>query len=79
MPELGAGAAPWAGSHWLIIAAVLAAFGACDEITQIPVGRNCDLRDWFADVAGIAAGMAVFAAGWALLWSFRGRPPSPPQ
>jgi VanZ family protein len=65
--------------QWLAIAVILAAFAAIDEITQIPVGRNADLRDWFADLTGIAAGMAVFAAGWALVLGFRKRPPSPPQ
>jgi VanZ family protein len=65
--------------HWLAIAAILAAFGAVDEITQIPVGRNCDLRDWFADVTGVAAGMAVFAVGWAIVLGVSRRPPSSPQ
>ncbi len=39
----------------------LALFGALDEITQIPVGRDCDLLDWTADVIGISCGLAAFA------------------
>ena len=46
-----------AGGIWLLIAA----YGACDEITQIPVGRDADLRDWFADLAGAAFGIAALS------------------
>jgi len=35
-------------------------YGAFDEITQIPVGRTCDMTDWAADVAGIVTGLLVF-------------------
>ncbi len=65
--------------QWLAIAVVLTAFGALDEITQIPVGRHADVRDWFADVTGVAAGMAIFVLGWALFLGVSRRPPSPPQ
>jgi VanZ family protein len=57
--------------QWLAIVAILAAFGAVDEITQIPVGRNCDYRDWLADMAGILAGTATFAAGLAVFQAMR--------
>jgi len=29
-------------------------YGAIDEWLQIPVGRDCDLQDWFADTTGVA-------------------------
>jgi len=35
-----------------IAIALVAAYGAFDEITQIPVGRDCELLDWVADVSG---------------------------
>ena len=34
--------------------------GALDEITQPWTGRNTDLHDWYADVVGAIAGVAVF-------------------
>ncbi len=60
------------GTGWLDLAAVwgiLAAYGAFDEITQIPVGRTGDPLDWLADAAGAAAGLLAFvvlraALGW---------------
>ncbi len=33
---------------------------AMDELTQPLSGRTCDVNDWFADLAGAAAGVAVF-------------------
>ena len=35
------------------------AYGAIDEWLQIPVGRSCELNDWFADAAGTACAAAV--------------------
>jgi VanZ family protein len=35
-------------------------YGAVDEITQIPVGRNGDMNDWAADVLGIVAGLLTY-------------------
>jgi len=29
-------------------------YGVADELLQIPVGRSCDIRDWYADASGIA-------------------------
>jgi VanZ family protein len=51
---------PWGWWHSVAILGALAAFGALDEITQIPVGRDCDPIDWVADVIGSAAGLAIF-------------------
>jgi VanZ family protein len=47
--------------HYLAIAFSLALFGALDELTQPWTGRDRDLRDWFADVAGIITGLVLFA------------------
>ena len=44
-------------------------YGAADELLQIPVGRSCELNDWFADVAGIAA--AVVVCGLIATWRDR--------
>src|SRR5258708_4472319 len=41
-------------------------FGAVDELTQIPVGRECDFFDWTADALGALAGIAIFLAAWAV-------------
>ncbi|MEA2711738.1 MAG: hypothetical protein QOF78_4339 [Phycisphaerales bacterium] len=34
-------------------------YGAVDEWLQIPVGRSCELNDWFADAAGIAVAVTI--------------------
>jgi VanZ family protein len=35
-------------------------YAIVDELTQIPVGRTCDVNDWAADILGILAGMIAF-------------------
>jgi VanZ family protein len=40
----------------------LIVYGAMDEWTQIPVGREASVGDWLADALGAAIGLAVFAA-----------------
>jgi VanZ family protein len=35
-------------------------YAAMDEVTQVPVGRSCDINDWAADVLGIVIGIIVF-------------------
>jgi len=45
----------------LLVLVIGLAYGAIDEWLQIPVGRDCELADWFADAAGIAASVAVCA------------------
>jgi VanZ family protein len=52
--------------QWLGVLVLLAVLGAIDEVTQIPVGRQCDFLDWIADVIGIAAGLASFGVASAL-------------
>ena len=43
------------------IAVFVALYGAFDELTQIPVGRQADVADWYADVLGSVIGLAAFA------------------
>jgi VanZ family protein len=48
--------------HVIAIVALLIAFGAVDEVTQIPFGREAQFLDWVADFIGVLGGVAVFAA-----------------
>lgn len=53
------------GGAMFVAAAVLVAltaYATFDELTQIPVGRTADFRDWFADLAGINFGLFGFFA-----------------
>jgi VanZ family protein len=52
------------------IVALLAGYGAFDEVTQPLVGRDCDLFDWFADVTGLLIGTSCFWLG-SLAWRRR--------
>ncbi|HKQ47021.1 MAG TPA: VanZ family protein [Phycisphaerae bacterium] len=36
-------------------------YGAFDEITQPPFGRDCEFLDWLADCCGAAVGVALGA------------------
>ncbi len=53
---------------WRLLGAyalLCAVYGIADELLQIPVGRSADVRDWFADMRGVAAGAGVVAvARW---------------
>jgi VanZ family protein len=51
---------PFTWRHGLIVLALMAGFGALDEVTQIPVGRDCDIVDWTADVTGAILGVGAF-------------------
>lgn len=44
----------------LMVSLMMAAYAAFDEITQGPVGRDPDIKDWFADMAGINLGLCGF-------------------
>ena len=49
--------------RWTPLLVVLAAmaYGVFDEVTQLAVGRSCELNDWLADVGGAAsAGAALY-------------------
>jgi VanZ family protein len=48
------------GVHLRFAWALIAAYGALDELTQPLVGRDASWLDWLADGAGAAAGLAVF-------------------
>ena len=49
---------------WLI----LATYGVFDELTQLLVSRNADVRDWLYDISGAATGLLVVAS---LVWCVR--------
>ena len=46
--------------HFAGVLGVLALYGAFDELSQIPVGRSCDIHDWYADVLGALTGIVAF-------------------
>jgi len=47
---------------WAVYAiAICAAYGVIDELTQIPFGRQADVKDWLMDVAGAATGALIAA------------------
>jgi hypothetical protein len=48
--------------HLVIAWIAVLAYAAFDEITQILVGRDCDIKDWLADAAGAAIGILLFVA-----------------
>jgi VanZ family protein len=57
-----------AGGVWrqsLLVIAIVVAYGAADEITQIPVGRDGEFMDWVADFAGAVCGTSVAVLGLA--------------
>lgn len=56
--QLAAGALTIRHLCWTWVAVV--AFGALDELTQIPVNRDCSFSDWTADAIGAAAGLLAF-------------------
>ena len=57
-----------AAKHYFAVWLAGTIYGAIDEITQIPVGRNGDVNDWAADVLGIIAGLLLFRVGSAALY-----------
>jgi VanZ family protein len=46
--------------HFFSVWLACTLYGAMDEITQIPVGRECDVADWVCDVLGAIAALTVF-------------------
>ncbi len=48
-----------AGVWWILLVAVL--YGIVDEISQSYVGRNCDVMDFFANLAGAFTGSVLFS------------------
>jgi VanZ family protein len=53
------------------ILAIVLAYGAIDEWTQIPVGRSCEMADWYADAAGAAIGVMLPVMAWRLAMKTR--------
>jgi len=47
-------------AHLRWVWAGVAILGAIDELTQIPVGRDCSFWDWVADIFGAAVGLLLF-------------------
>src|SRR5690242_7202602 len=58
--QLAAGHLMIAHLRWIWFG--VAVLGAMDELTQIPVGRDCSFWDWTADVSGAAVGLLLFVA-----------------
>ncbi len=59
--------------HYFAVWLVGTLYAVFDEITQLPVGRDCDANDWACDVLGIVAGILAFrmlrrGMYWALSW-----------
>ncbi|HEY4263157.1 MAG TPA: VanZ family protein [Schlesneria sp.] len=46
-------------SQLLLFWLMIGAYGIFDEMTQPLVGRDCDIKDWLADLTGAAIGLAV--------------------
>jgi len=46
--------------HYFTVWLVGTLYGAFDEVTQIPVGRHADVRDWMSDIVGIVLGLTLF-------------------
>ncbi|MFZ0034975.1 MAG: VanZ family protein [Sedimentisphaerales bacterium] len=44
---------------WILLVVVW--YGVVDEVLQGYVGRNCDVKDFFADLAGTLAGLILFS------------------
>jgi len=43
---------------WVTIL-IMGIYAALDELTQIPFGRQCDIMDWFSDMAGAVTGLVL--------------------
>jgi VanZ family protein len=49
-------------------------YGVVDEISQIPVGRDAEIADWCADIAGAAVGLCAIAVLLAVMARRSARP-----
>jgi VanZ family protein len=56
------------------VVAIVALYAGVDEISQIPVGRDADIADWYADVAGAAVGLFAFGILYAVTGRLSARP-----
>jgi VanZ family protein len=57
--QLNAGVLTLGHLRWVWIVTIV--LGALDEITQIPVNRDCNIWDWSADALGAIVGLLIFA------------------
>jgi hypothetical protein len=64
----------WAGIRQSLLGAALVGYAVVSELVQglTPLNRSMTVGDWLADVAGIVAGLAL----WALILRRRARPGS---
>lgn len=51
---------------------VIAIYATLDELTQMLVGRSCELRDWAADILGTVTGILIVAT-WVAVRTDRAR------
>lgn len=70
---LPGGKRPWLGKYVAALA-VLAIYGALDEWSQAFVGRDPDVYDWLADMAGASCGLVLHRI---VMWGIL--PNRPPQ
>ena len=54
--------------HFFLMWLVGIAYGAFDEITQLPVGRTPDGMDWLCDIVGLVVGLAIFRVARPLVY-----------
>ena len=62
-----------------LIFVVLGCYGIVDELLQIPVGRTCEVNDWFADLGGIVVGLILVAGAAVTIRARRKRLPREPN
>lgn len=55
----------WVATIWFCVMC----WGAVDEISQPPFGRDCDIHDWYADSAGATAASLIAAGALAVMKS----------
>ena len=59
----------------VVVFVAAALYGAFDEFTQIPVGRDAEFIDWCADISGAAVASAMLFVAHAV-FARRGRTPT---
>jgi VanZ family protein len=62
----------WTKRSALLVLGVVAIYGICDELLQIPVNRSAEPADYLADMLGACAGTAVFTAVREQVWRLLG-------
>lgn len=68
--------ATWGTFSWMTVYRrwfLLAGYGAFDELTQMLVDRDADIKDWLADVGGAACGLGLVTFVVWRLYRFTGR------